>query len=1215
MNAHNDGGFVETTERLLSRKTLTHTLGILAILFSLGATAPALAVHNEFELEGDIADDAASANRPDWGSIFDSAGHEVALPPNFLGTQFTRDFVPGGTSDTSTFDSAKDTLDIGSWKCAESNNVGDKSDLLNTYASFYKTSNTNETHLYFGAERFSNSGSGAVGVWFLQDPSVGCTAPAKIGSASFSGHHVDGDLLLLAGFTTGGQVTSIDVYRWTGGADGSLDSTPMLSGVDCKTPAGNDSVCATSNTGPVTTPWPAEDKDGDNVLDVSEFVEGGFNLTRLGLDLGCFNKMLITTRGSTSASAPLIDYALGAFVTCNDSNACTTDSCDPAVGCVATPISCNDFNACTDDGCDPATGCFNTDNSAGCDDHNPCTDDTCDPEVGCLNTPRTGACDDGDACTDNDTCSAGVCVGGGAVTCNDGNPCTEDSCNPSTGCVTANNTASCDDGNACTQVDTCGGGTCNGSDPVVCTASDQCHVAGTCDPSSGRCSNPAKNDDTPCDDSNACTQVDTCQSGTCSGSNPVVCAASDQCHMVGSCDPATGACSNPEKPSGSSCDDGNACTGSDGSDSCQAGACVGTAVENGTGCDDGNACTQTDTCVAGSCSGGNPVTCTPADACHDAGTCDPTSGACSNPTKPDGIACNDRNDCTESDTCQNGTCAGGPVEEGTPCDDTNGCTLADACHIGTCVGTAATDGATCDDGDTCTQTDSCQSGTCVGTNPLADGTPCSDDNACTQTDVCDSGACVGVPLEDGTPCDDGNVCSANDSCQAGLCEGTVLPNGTTCDDTNECTVTDVCYSGTCLGNAAQDGLTCDDSDACTQIDTCGNGSCRGSDPIVCAALDDCHDAGVCNPANGTCSDPVKHDGVTCDDNDACTQTDACSSGFCTGNNPVICTASDQCHVAGTCDPANGACSNPAKQDGATCNDNNACTQTDTCSSGTCTGGNPVVCSASDQCHSAGTCDPVTGNCSNPNQADGTPCNDNSNCTAGDMCVSGLCLGDLPGCGDGLMDPTCGEQCDDGNTQDRDGCTASCAVEAPTVCGSVPATGCRQLAAAKKGSLQLRGFVPKKSKKALAWQYSRGAVTLKADFGNPLVDTAYEICVYDQQHGTSALVMSAGIPAGGMCGRKPCWKGSRSGFTYRNRAVGDEGLYSLTLREGKKAGRTRITLRGKNEKLPVPPLPLMQDSTITVQLKNSDGVCWETRHSSPAAKNTAVKRPKFQDKAD
>ena len=70
-------------------------------------------------------------------------------------------------------------------------------------------------------------------------------------------------------------------------------------------------------------------------------------------------------------------------------------------------------------------------------------------------------------------------------------------------------------------------------------------------------------------------------------------------------------------------------------------------------------------------------------------------------------------------------------------------------------------------------------------------------------------------------------------------------------------------------------------------------------------------------------------------------------------NPVVCTASDQCHDVGTCNTSTGVCSNPPKANGTACSDGNSCTQTDTCQAGTCTGGNPVVCTASDQCHAAG----------------------------------------------------------------------------------------------------------------------------------------------------------------------------------------------------------------------------------------------------------------------
>src|SRR5206468_2431905 len=120
--------------------------------------------------------------------------------------------------------------------------------------------------------------------------------------------------------------------------------------------------------------------------------------------------------------------------------------------------------------------------------------------------------------------------------------------------------------------------------------------------------------------------------------------------------------------------------------------------------------------------------------------------------------------------------------------------------------------------------------------------------------------------------------------------------------------------------------------ACTQTDTCENGSCVGANPVVCTASDQCHDPGVCDPSTGVCSNPPKTNGTSCNDGNACTQIDTCLGGVCTGN-PVVCAASDQCHDPGVCDPSTGVCSNPEKPNGTSCNDGNACTQTDTCEGG------------------------------------------------------------------------------------------------------------------------------------------------------------------------------------------------------------------------------------------------------------------------------------------
>jgi hypothetical protein len=73
-------------------------------------------------------------------------------------------------------------------------------------------------------------------------------------------------------------------------------------------------------------------------------------------------------------------------------------------------------------------------------------------------------------------------------------------------------------------------------------------------------------------------------------------------------------------------------------------------------------------------------------------------------------------------------------------------------------------------------------------------------------------------------------------------------------------------------------------------DTCGGGSCQGGAPVVCSALDQCHVAGVCNPGTGLCSDPNAPDGTTCDDGNAGTSGDNCQAGVCTGG--AACTSTN-----------------------------------------------------------------------------------------------------------------------------------------------------------------------------------------------------------------------------------------------------------------------------------------------------------------------------------
>jgi MYXO-CTERM domain-containing protein len=167
---------------------------------------------------------------------------------------------------------------------------------------------------------------------------------------------------------------------------------------------------------------------------------------------------------------------------------------------------------------------------------------------------------------------------------------------------------------------------------------------------------------------------------------------------------------------------------------------------------------------------------------------------------------------------------------------------------------------------------------------------------------------------------------------------------------------------------------------------CVSGVCGTPESTVsCAAKDDCHLTGACDRATGTCSAPLAADGAACDDHSLCTTGETCHAGACVAAMTVSCAPGDQCHEAGACDPATGTCSNPPKPDGASCDDGDACTQLELCVAGVC--GHPISrksCPAPQPCHAAGVCSSPGGACIEAPLPDGTAC-------AGGACIAGSCV--------------------------------------------------------------------------------------------------------------------------------------------------------------------------------------------------------------------------------
>ena len=324
------------TERLLgptgSRKRRRFLLVplCLVVLVGLLVVGGAQAVHDEdFQLDGDV--DATTTTNiggelqaVDWSSLFNADGsNKSPLPDGFDSARLDKDFSNTGstfiTSDGTTFATgSKDTLPISGWQCNFDNNVNSKIDVANAYAAIY-TADDGDEILYFGMERNANTGTANVGFWFLQDE-VACESTG--GAVTFSGAHTDGDLLVVSEFSGGGTVSTINVYRWNGGADGSLGQTPVAGGtnVDCRsaTLPTDDIQCGASNTVAITTPWLTAAKTtgvGNNVP-IAQFYEAGLNLTLANLGGKCFSTFIGDTRSAISLTATLFDFSLGVLGSC-----------------------------------------------------------------------------------------------------------------------------------------------------------------------------------------------------------------------------------------------------------------------------------------------------------------------------------------------------------------------------------------------------------------------------------------------------------------------------------------------------------------------------------------------------------------------------------------------------------------------------------------------------------------------------------------------------------------------------------------------------------------------------------------------------------------------------------------------------------------------------------------------------------------------------------
>ena len=121
---------------------------------------------------------------------------------------------------------------------------------------------------------------------------------------------------------------------------------------------------------------------------------------------------------------------------------------------------------------------------------------------------------------------------------------------------------------------------------------------------------------------------------------------------------------------------------------------------------------------------------------------------------------------------------------------------------------------------------------------------------------------------------------------------------------------------------------------------------------------------------------------------------------------------------------------------------------------------------------------------------------------------------------------------------------------------------------------------------LVWKWKAHGVVDLRDLSKPTIDAGYDLCLYDA---SDALVMTTGVPPGGVCNGKACWRARPWGYQYRDASALSTGITNITLRGLTKSDRFQV--KGEGDLLPLPAVtPALP---VTVQLVRTDAPenCW------------------------
>ncbi len=293
---------------------------LFSTLLLLATALPVMAVDNLnlFQLDGNASQDG-NVMIDDWQRLYNGGANTGGNSVAFTGV------IPDPGQQTIFKGGRKDIQDISDWSWKNDGGFPDKNDITNAYAAAYTCPETGpnctagDLIIYFGADRYSNTGDAFMGFWFFKD------RVSLNGDGTFSGTHQIGDILVLVNYPQGANaVPEVQVLEWNPALQDVgnnlhliYSSTTSGSNPLCNSGASTD-ACAITNAMDEASPWPYTPKSGvAGTFPYESFFEGGINLTRILGGAACFSSFMAETRSSTSITATLKDFTLGEFPVCN----------------------------------------------------------------------------------------------------------------------------------------------------------------------------------------------------------------------------------------------------------------------------------------------------------------------------------------------------------------------------------------------------------------------------------------------------------------------------------------------------------------------------------------------------------------------------------------------------------------------------------------------------------------------------------------------------------------------------------------------------------------------------------------------------------------------------------------------------------------------------------------------------------------------------------